>query len=228
MLAMHCHGAFWLSPTFRFLIPTMGSYPSEFTRIWRAYMYRRYIALDTLFLVACLACDPSIPIAHGIFCREGVDAGAKDFVRSKGLWSRMWLYILGLYFCAYDRLAKAIWVHDIWDIEATWLNSLCGKVDDAKFWSQQERKNRWYVVSLVTDSEHQRKGAGKLLMREVIERAQRERVVVGMEATPMGAKLYRSLGFEKLGDPYLKIEGEKGGGIMILYPEGWEGSRGGM
>ena len=51
-------------------------------------------------------------------------------------------------------------------------------------------------------------------------RATSEMAKVGLEATSKGEKLYRSLGFEMLGDYYHPIEGT-GGGIMAWYPEGW-------
>ena len=52
--------------------------------------------------------------------------------------------------------------------------------------------------------------------------AQREIVIVGLEANSKEENLYRSSGFEMLGDYYKRVEGDdNGGGIMAWYPEGW-------
>lgn len=59
-------------------------------------------------------------------------------------------------------------------------------------------------------------------MSEIVRWAQRDRVVVGLVSSPAGEGLYRSFGFEMLGDFYKRIGDEVGGGIMIWYPEGWE------
>lgn len=66
-------------------------------------------------------------------------------------------------------------------------------------------------------------------MREVLKKAQEDGVVLGLGASPSGYYLYKSLGFQWLGDFGTRIGGPgntgAGGGIMIWYPEGWQGVR---
>jgi GNAT superfamily N-acetyltransferase len=101
-----------------------------------------------------------------------------------------------------------------------------GKVDKEKHWlSHKERANRWYVQSCVILEEYQRKGIGKRLIEKVVERAEREGVIIGLEASARGEGLYRKLGFELLGrfcdgkDPL--GEGDVGG-LMMWSPKGWK------
>jgi ribosomal protein S18 acetylase RimI-like enzyme len=95
-------------------------------------------------------------------------------------------------------------------------------VDDHLFWVSEDMKlkygNRWHVQSLVVSSEYQRRGLGRMLMSEVLQRAQDEGVVVGLEASPDGEKLYRSLGFELRGRFCFNCADEEGG-IMMWSPK---------
>lgn len=104
------------------------------------------------------------------------------------------------------------------------------KMDQEKYWSPKEypeRKNRWYAEGVVVNPKYQGMGIGRLLMEEVKRRAQRERVVFGLTASPHGEFLYRRLGFVMLGGFCKRVGNDEGGGIMIWYPEGWEGKRDG-
>jgi len=63
-------------------------------------------------------------------------------------------------------------------------------------------------------------------MGEVIRRAARENVVVGLEASEEGEWLYRSVGFELLGRFDVETWGDtlgNKGGIMMWSPKGWKG-----
>ena len=124
---------------------------------------------------------------------------------------------------AYNLLEDAIWPERIVDRERRMLHRRWCWEDDLKYWDHsRERKNRWHVKNIVVATQWQGKGVGKLLMREVMARAQREMVIVGLEANSKGEKLYRSLGFQLLGGYYKRVEGDdNGGGIMAWYPEGW-------
>jgi ribosomal protein S18 acetylase RimI-like enzyme len=65
-------------------------------------------------------------------------------------------------------------------------------VDYEQYWkSFPERKNRWHAESVVIGTEFQGRGIGKLLMAEVIKRAESEGVCVGLEASAPGEYLYR-------------------------------------
>jgi hypothetical protein len=65
-------------------------------------------------------------------------------------------------------------------------------------------------------------------MEIVLQKAQSERALVGLMSSPHGAFLYRKLGFELLGDfshrPPTEEPGDNGGGYMLWYPEGYEGT----
>ena len=91
--------------------------------------------------------------------------------------------------------------------------------DDEKYWGPRERVNRWHAQSVVVASEWQRKGVGRLLMGVVLERARDDGVIVGVEASPEGERLYRALGFQMLG-PFCKtLQGTSGGGVMLWEPK---------
>ena len=47
----------------------------------------------------------------------------------------------------------------------------------------------------------------------------------GLSASPHGEFLYRKLGFERLGDFSMRVDGSENGGIYIWYPEGWSETR---
>jgi ribosomal protein S18 acetylase RimI-like enzyme len=96
------------------------------------------------------------------------------------------------------------------------------KRDSEKYWGSDEMRakygNRWHVRGLVVSSSHQRRGVGQALMAEVLQRAQQEGVVVGLEASGDGEKLYRLLGFEMRG-PFSMIIGPPVGGFMMWTPK---------
>jgi len=84
----------------------------------------------------------------------------------------------------------------------------------------EERKERWHVESLVVAESERRKGVGRMLMREVMARAEAEGRIVGLEASTDGEGLYRSLGFEWLGAMDQSFRGEvvdRQGFLMVCY-----------
>jgi ribosomal protein S18 acetylase RimI-like enzyme len=90
---------------------------------------------------------------------------------------------------------------------------------------REERVNRWHAQSVVVLPEWQRRGIGKRLMAEVLRRAERDGVMVGLESSVKGEGLYRKLGFELLGRFTTEadaLEGADKGGVMAWYPEGWK------
>lgn len=95
-----------------------------------------------------------------------------------------------------------------------------GSGAEKEYWDRPERRNRWYAQSCVVAGEWQGRGIGKRLMAEVIARAESEGVVVGLESSEMGERLYRSLGFELLGR-FKKVWDEMDenvGGVMMYTP----------
>lgn len=167
-------------------------------------------------------------VGYTQFCRLGNDAGAKALAKSKGWLVRMWLWVLLWYFWIWTRVETRIWPDRITDLQNSRDLGRSSAKDEMKYWdSHPERLVRWHVQSLVVSPVYQRKGVGRLLMQPVIDRAQRERVPIGLTSSPEGEKLYRKLGFEKLGDFSMRIAGDdEGGGYMVLWPEGWEGAKG--
>lgn len=96
-------------------------------------------------------------------------------------------------------------------------------LDTERYWtSRPERKNRWHAQSIVVSPEWQRMGVGRMIIMEVRERARVEGVMMGLQASPVGEKLYRSLGFEMLGDYSYRVSGDTGGGTMLWSPEAEE------
>ena len=172
-----------------------------------------------------------MPVAYGQFSRLGNDAGAKKFVTQKGIWTRIWVnFVLAWFFWAWDIVDKRMWPDRACDpVAAREFKSWSVKTKE-KYWGNKEfpeRQNRWYAEGLVVDPKFQGLGIGKMLMEEVKGRAQRERVIFGLTASPHGEFLYRRLGFVMLGDFYRRFANDVGGGVMIWYPEGWEGKRDG-
>jgi GNAT superfamily N-acetyltransferase len=178
---------------------------------------------NNITLVACLSSDPSIIVGFSQFSRLGNDPGAKEVVSSRGLWTRVWIYILAWYFWLYNMVHNFVWKDRITDFANLKKIEAWFAKDTQRYWeSYPERANRWHANSVVVGPEWQGKGIGRMLMGEVLNWAQSEMVVVGLTSSPHGEHLYRKLGFEMLGDFYRRVEGEEGGGIMIWYPKGWD------
>lgn len=57
------------------------------------------------------------------------------------------------------------------------------------------RRMYWHLVILTTDPEHERKGAGRLLLRWGCERADQEGLDCFLDATEAGKPLYERFGF---------------------------------
>jgi GNAT superfamily N-acetyltransferase len=225
-MAIHNTCAYWNSPIHHlFIAPRAAEHPEDMTRTFRQKLRRRFLAPNNMTLVACLSSDPSTVVAFSQFSRFGNDAGAKEFVRSRGLWTRIWIYILAWYFWLYDNVDNFIWKDRITDFANQKKIEIWFAKDTERYWKPYpERANRWHANSVVVGPEWQGRGIGRMLMGEVLSWAQRERVVVGLTASPHGEHLYKKLGFEMVGDFYKRV-GDEGGGIMIWYPEGWEGRR---
>ncbi|KFY38138.1 hypothetical protein V494_04500 [Pseudogymnoascus sp. VKM F-4513 (FW-928)] len=97
-----------------------------------------------------------------------------------------------------------------------------GEVEENKHWKdREERKNRWYAQSVVVSEPWRGRGVGKKLMAWVMEQAQKEGVVIGLEASMMGERLYNSLGFDLLGRFTHSVESwdKDAGGVMMWSPK---------
>lgn len=229
-LAGYATRAYWLSPMNRFLAPRAAEFPDDLPRMFRQMQRRHLLTANFLFFVACSASDPDTPVGHVAFSRLGNDRGARDLVESRGVLLRLWMFVMRWFFWAYDKVDLFLWKPGAFDYDALKQLDEWSEMGDQKYWkSYPERANRWYINGLIINPEYQGKGIGRLLMKEPLNRAQRERVIAGLTSSRHGEFLYRKLGFELLGDfcvrPHTEGPDDKGGGYMIWYPEGYEGAR---
>ncbi|KAM5364634.1 hypothetical protein ACJZ2D_011415 [Fusarium nematophilum] len=223
-MAIHNTHCYWNSPIHHhFIAPRAEEHPEDMTRAFSQKLRRRLLTPNNVTLVACLSSDPSVLVGFSQFTRLGNDAGAKQVARSKGPWTRIWIHILAWYFWLYDTVDNFIWKDRVTDFTNQQIVEAWFTKDNKRYWeAHPERSNRWHANSVVVAPEWQGNGIGKMLMAEVLTWAQNEMVVVGLTSSPHGEHLYKKLGFEMLGDFYMRVGDEEGGGIMIWYPEGWE------
>lgn len=182
-------------------------------------MQSRYLNPRSIGFVAVSAAAPGIPVGYAQFIRLGNDEAARRLVSQQ---ASLWLSVKRWWFNLRTWIENLVWPDRSVDREAMQVFEASAEVDDQKFWESDEMKaryqDRWHVQSLVVSSQYQRRGLGRILMNEVLRRAQDDGVVVGLEASEDGEKLYRSLGFELRGR-FSMILGEEVGGIMMWSPK---------
>lgn len=148
-------------------------------------------------------------------------------MRDKGIFARLYLYILSWFLWSYDKMDLLLFPDTISDSSAvttfgTWIAQ-----DTAKYWTPYpERQSRWAMSSAVVAPKYQSLGVGRMLVTRGLEEAKREGVPCGCSASPHGEHLYKKLGFKLLGDFCHRPEEEEddaGGGIMCWFPDDWEG-----
>ena len=171
-------------------------------------------------IVAVEKTQPGKVVGYIQLQRLGNDAYAKALIAKRWVWV---LWALSLLFAVW---CKVFWWWEGGDKSASKKNEKLFRQwamkDSRDFW--QGREERWYVQSCVVGDEWQGLGIGKRLIGEVLVWAEKEGVVVALEASEEGEWLYRSVGFELLGrfrmdKEYEKVLGE-GGGIMMWSPTG--------
>jgi ribosomal protein S18 acetylase RimI-like enzyme len=208
------------SPLTKFLAPLMGQYPDDTYERWYQRMVFRWLNPQNLCFVACPSLSPEKVVGEIVLSRLGDDEGAKQQIASrKTIWltSLLWYYQLKFRILNYfwpDRSADPVALKKF----LSWV-----EIDEKKHWStDQERKNRWHVVSCAVHLDWQRKGIGMKMMEEVLSRAQKEGVVIGLEASSEGEQLYRKCGFEMLSkftmEDRTPMDPDKGG-VMIWRPQ---------
>jgi GNAT superfamily N-acetyltransferase len=168
--------------------------------------------------VAVAEDEPDVPIGHMQCTRLGDDEGAREVEREKGTW---WGRVAEVVYGAWIKVVGLVKPDRSRSLEAVNEFARLAQEEDRIHWEgREERKNRWYVQSVVVSEEWRGRGVGKAMMKEVIERARKQGVVIGLEASPMGEMLYRSVGFELLARFANPWAGEvDNGGIMMWSPK---------
>jgi ribosomal protein S18 acetylase RimI-like enzyme len=172
-------------------------------------------------VVACPASSPQKAIAYAQFSRLGDDEGAKRQIDTR---KTIWHTILAWYYTIKFKIVDYIWPDRSVNREAMKQFESWWQLDDKMHWSHYpDRMNRWHLRSIVVSPEWQGKGVGTILMKEVMDRARKEGVIVGLEASPDGEFLYRKVGFELLSRFYYEegspIASPNAGGIMMWTPD---------
>lgn len=76
-----------------------------------------------------------------------------------------------------------------------------------EYWEKKYRCN-FHLELLVTHPDHRRQGAGGMLTQWGIDQARDFEADVGVESSPMGLSLYKSLGFKLLETRTVKVEND--------------------
>jgi ribosomal protein S18 acetylase RimI-like enzyme len=202
-----------------FLCPYRHQYPDHFTRRFLQMFQPRHFDPRSIGFVAVEPASPHNPVAYIQMTRFGNDEPARQLIAAQdSFWCRLYLWGLQIR----TSIVNYLWPDRSTDHDAARQFGESIEYDSEKYWDSDEMRakygNRWHVRGLVVSSSHQRRGIGRALMAEVLQRAQRENVVVGLEASGDGEKLYRSLGFEMRG-PFSMIIGSPVGGCMMWTPK---------
>lgn len=215
---------YWNSQIYHhFLAPRAEEYPEDLTRIFRQKLRRRLLTPNNVTIVACQHVEPFDIVGFSQFTRLGRDFVAKEALVTIGSLKHFRLYILAYYFWLYDIVDNFLWKDRVTNFKNLKTSETWFAKDNEKYWEPYpDRENRWHANSVVVGPEWQGRGIGRLLMSEVLKWAQRDMVVVGLMSSPHGEYLYRKMGFDMLGEFHHNVANEKGGGVMIWYPDGWQ------
>ncbi|KAL2075999.1 hypothetical protein VTL71DRAFT_942 [Oculimacula yallundae] len=223
-LAIHTGDAYLEGPVRKFIVPHAEKYRSDYERTLKQSIRKRLFDLQSISVVAYEASNPKYPVGFAQYTRLGDDEGARAVLSRHSLWDRICCFVLAWFFWGYDKVENWLWPDRSTDVDAMKAFFASGAGDTEKYWSSHpERKNRWHVQSVVIGPAYQGKGIGRLLVTEAVNRAQEERVIMGLSSSVAGSHLYRKLGFELLGDFTMRIGDEVGNGMMIRYPEAANG-----
>ncbi|CAL5871756.1 uncharacterized protein PFLUO_LOCUS6009 [Penicillium psychrofluorescens] len=207
------------SPLNTFLCPHRHQYPNDCLRRFVQMIRGRSLNPRSIGFVAVSASAPGIPLGYAQFIRLGNDDAAKRLVSAQ---ASLWLSVQRWWNSLCTRIVNLVWPDRSADPDAMRQFDASAGADHRMFWEEGEMKvrygERWYVQSVVVSSLYQRRGLGRMLMDEVLRRAQEDGVVVGLEASVDGEKLYRRLGFELRGRFSMNL-GEVGGGVMMWSPK---------
>ena len=210
----------------KFLSPYRGKYYSHYERGFQQRALKRMLNPRNLTFVACEAAHPEKPIASLQFSRIGDDEGAQKQIKSR---ASVWLMILDWVYWAWCLILLRLTGRDkSASPEAhkqfeSWVSN-----DNTRIWGSHGE--RWHVDSCIVKTKLQGKGIGKMLMKEVTRRAEDEGVVIGLEASPHGEWLYKSVGFKLLAR-FEQVTGSEAvnhgnlGGFMMWTPQVMKGEK---
>ncbi|KAJ5272833.1 hypothetical protein N7478_007958 [Penicillium angulare] len=203
-----------------FLCPHRHKYPDHVTRRFTQMIQGRSLDPRNIGFVAADALNPSKPVAYAQFIRLGHDQAAVQLVATQ---SSVWLTLRRWWFKIHTSVVNFFWPDRSIDPAAMGAFMKSVHHDTHLYWGSPEMKsmNRWHTQSVVVSSFYQRLGLGRRLMDEVLRRAQDEGVVVDLEASEDGEKLYQNLGFQLRG-PFSMVLPHAGlmlGGFMMWSPQ---------
>lgn len=201
-----------------FLCPGRHDHPDHVTRRFARMIQGRYFNPRSIGFVAVEPSCPHRPVGYAQFVRLGDDEAARKLISQQG---SFWRMLQKWWFKIQASVVDFLWPDRSVDHKAMRQFMRSVERDGFEYWDSPKMKlqyeSRWHTQSVVVSSAYQRRGIGRMLMAEVMRRAQDEEVVVGLEASGDGEKLYRSLGFELRG-PFSMIVGPPVGGIMMWTP----------
>lgn len=213
--------SYFNTPLSAYISPLRHTYPEDFNRRFVQMIRARYYNPRSIGFVAVSASKPELPIAYAQFIRLGNDEAARRLIAAqRTVWGTVMGWVVGIW----HRIENWVWPDRSVDVKAVGNFARAVEVDDKKFWESEEMKGlygeRWHAQSVVVSEGWRRRGIGAMLMGEVLKRAGEEGVVVGLEASEDGERLYRSLGFELRGRFSMLVADIEGGGIMMWRPKG--------
>jgi len=208
--------AYFGTPLTELISPLRRQFPRDYVLSSQRRMVSRMLSARNRSFVAVAEDEPHVPVGYMQCTRLGEDEGAREVEREKRAW---WRSVAEVVYGAWLKVAG--WVDPDRSRSEEGVKEFLRVVEEENgiHWEgREERKNRWHVQSVVVSEEWRGRGVGKAMMKEVIERARKQGVVVGLEASPMGEKLYRSVGFELLAR-FMTPLGELTGGVMMWSPK---------
>lgn len=201
-----------------YLCPRRHEYPGHVIRRFIQMITARHLDPRNIGFVAVDATKDTSPVGYAQFIRLGDDEAAIQLIAKQ---NSIWRVLKTWWFKINAAFVNFFWPDRAVDLKAMSAFMASATHDAQQYWDSPEMKakyeNRWHAQSVVVSSAYQRRGIGRRLMEEVLQRAQSEQVVVGLEASIDGEKLYRRMGFELRG-PFSMTLGLSGGGIMMWTP----------
>ncbi|PMD56197.1 uncharacterized protein K444DRAFT_665856 [Hyaloscypha bicolor E] len=205
-------------PTYDYLSPNRLEYPEDNSTWMRLKLEKHLYDRRSTFLVVELDGSEvegntsllksrgpvSTIISYGIWVRLGDNAAAKETFRKKNTWLN-----------ALDSLAAQA---SRWSISQKYprrdasqprlsATDAATKEVTKKYFS--DSPDWWSLELLVTDRDFRRRGAATKVLTWGTDQADVEDVFCGIEASPMGSKLYAANGFEKLDTWVVQVHGEE-------------------